>query len=78
MDEVSQWQDNNQLPRELVLVVQTGREEHITGSVGEAGPESVLRSEQRDRGEIVAESIGIVGQQIPARELRMRADEKIW
>jgi hypothetical protein len=29
VDEVWQWQDNNQLPRELALVAQTGREEHL-------------------------------------------------
>lgn len=29
VDEVWQWQDNMQLPRELALVVQTGREEHV-------------------------------------------------
>src|SRR6266545_1885392 len=29
VEEVWQWQDNVQLPRELALVVQTGREEHV-------------------------------------------------
>jgi hypothetical protein len=29
VDEVWQWQDNMQIPRELALVVQTGREENI-------------------------------------------------
>jgi hypothetical protein len=29
VDEVWQWQDNNQIPRELALCAQTGREEHI-------------------------------------------------
>ena len=29
VDEVWQWQDNMQLPRELALVVQTGREENL-------------------------------------------------
>lgn len=29
VDEVWQWQDNMQIPRELALNVQTGREEHI-------------------------------------------------
>lgn len=29
VDEIWQWQDNNQLPRELALAVQTGREENL-------------------------------------------------
>ncbi len=29
VDEIWQWQDNHQIPRELALVVQTGREENL-------------------------------------------------
>jgi hypothetical protein len=74
VDEVWQWQDNMQIPRELALVVQTGREENIELVCATQLPHKVNASITGQSSELVCFRLGEPLALARVRELGADAD----
>lgn len=75
VDEVWQWQDNMQIPRELALVVQTGREENIELVCATQLPHKVNAAITGQSTELVCFRLGEPLALARVRELGGNADE---